>query len=137
MNVSTIKVLGVTVSPWFSVTDHVNNLLAACAQTMFAMRTLKQHGLPANSLRAIFKATVVAKLSYASPAWWGFASAADEDRLEAFLRRSGQLKYREKSSPILASICDEAEGDCSITCYRTRSISYTIFCLLVEMNTMV
>jgi hypothetical protein len=108
--VDSIKVLGVTVSCQFSVTDHVDNLLAACAQTTFAMRTLKQHGLPANAIRAIFQATVVAKLSYASPTWWGFASAADKDRLEAFLRRSGQLEYREKSAPTLASICDEAEG---------------------------
>jgi hypothetical protein len=74
------------------------------------MRTLKHHGLPTNALHAIFQATVVAKLSYASPAWWGFASAADKDRLEAFLRRSGQLDYREQSAPTLASICDEAEG---------------------------
>jgi hypothetical protein len=108
--VDSIKVLGVTVSRRLSITDHVDNLLAACAQTLFAMRTLKHHGLPTNALHAIFQATVVAKLSYASPAWWGFASAADKDRLEAFLRRSGQLDYREQSAPTLAGICDEAEG---------------------------
>ena len=34
--------------------------------------------------RTIFQDTVIAKLSYASPAWWGFTSAADKDRLEAF-----------------------------------------------------
>ena len=30
---------------------------------------------------------MVAKLLYASPAWWGFASAADRQRVEALLRR--------------------------------------------------
>ena len=66
-----IKVLGVTISRRFSVTEHVDNLLNSCAQTLFAMRTLRHHGLPTNALHAIFHVTVVAKLSYASPAWWG------------------------------------------------------------------
>ena len=64
-----IKVLGVTISRRFSVTGHVDNLLVSCAQTLFALRTLQHHGLQTNELHAIFQATVVTKLSYASPAW--------------------------------------------------------------------
>ena len=79
-----IKVLGVTVSRGFSITEHVDNLLVSCAQTLFAMRTLKHYGLQAGVLHAVFQATVVAKLSYASPAWWGYANADDKTRLEAF-----------------------------------------------------
>ena len=86
--VESIKVLGVTLSRRFSVTEHVDRLLAACAQTLFALRTLRQHGLPTDALHAVFQATVVAKMTYASPAWWGYASATDKARLEAFLRRS-------------------------------------------------
>ena len=40
-----IKVLGVTISRRFSVTEHVDNLLKSCAQTLFAMRTLRHHVL--------------------------------------------------------------------------------------------
>ena len=80
-----------------------------CLQCVFWMRTLKQHGLPTSALHTIFHATMVAKLTYASPAWWGFASAADKERLEAFLRRSSQVGFREQSAPTLASMCDEAE----------------------------
>jgi len=57
----------------------------SCAQSLFALRTLRHHGLPTDALHTVFQATVVAKLSYASPAWWGLTSAADRDRLEAFL----------------------------------------------------
>ena len=70
--VETIKALGVTVSRKFSVSQHVDNLLAACAQTLFALRTLRHHGLPDDAIHVVFQAVVVAKLSYASPAWWGF-----------------------------------------------------------------
>ena len=61
------------------------------------------------SVQTIFRATVVAKLTYASPAWRGFASIADKDRLEAFLRRSYQVGFREQSVPTLVSIRDEPE----------------------------
>jgi hypothetical protein len=108
--VESIKALGVTVSRRFSFTQHVDNVLAACAQTLFALRTLKHHGLPTKALHTIFQATVVAKLAYAAPAWWGFANVADKARLEAFLRRSVQLGYREQSAPTLARICGEAEN---------------------------
>jgi len=46
---------------------------------------LQQHGLPADALQVIFQAIVINKLSYASPAWWGFSSADDQNCLEAFL----------------------------------------------------
>ena len=31
-----------------------------------------------DSLRKIYKAVVLAKLMYASPAWWGFTAASDQ-----------------------------------------------------------
>jgi hypothetical protein len=83
-----IKALGVTISSRLAIAEHVEYLLAASAQTLFAMRALKHHSIPFNALYTIFQAIVVAKLTYASPAWWDYASAADKERLEAFLRRS-------------------------------------------------
>jgi hypothetical protein len=107
--VDSIKALDVTISRRLSIAEHVDNLLAACAQTLFAMRTLKYHGMPVNALYTIFRAIVVVKQMYASPAWWSYASAADKERLETFFRRSIQLGFREQSAPTLASICDEAD----------------------------
>jgi len=84
--VELIKVLGVTISRKFSVAKHVGELLTSCAQSLFAFRTLRQHGLHNEALQAVFQAIVVNKLSYASPAWWSLTSADDRMRLEAFLR---------------------------------------------------
>jgi len=66
------------------VKGSVNHLLVLCARSLFALRTLWHHGLPRDALHPVFQATVVAKLSYTSPAWWRLTSAADRDRLEAF-----------------------------------------------------
>lgn len=107
--VESIKVLGVTVSRRFSVAQHVDAVLAGCAQTLFALRTLRQHGMPGNALRTVYHATVEAKLSYAAPAWWGFASGEDRGRMEAFLRRSVNFGYRDVSAPSLAQICAQAD----------------------------
>ncbi|HSN24566.1 MAG TPA: reverse transcriptase family protein, partial [Methylomicrobium sp.] len=107
--VDTIKVLGVTISRRFSIAMHIDNLLLACSQTLYALRTLRHHGLPTHALHAVFQATVVAKLTYASSAWWGYATAADKARLESFLHRSIQFGYRAASSPSLASICAAAD----------------------------
>jgi len=107
--VQSIKMLGVTFSRKFSVSQHVDELLAACSQSLFALRTLRQHGLPDEALHAVFQAIVINRLSYASPAWWGFASADDRHRLEAFLRRSARLGYRANSSTTFASICGDAD----------------------------
>ena len=67
--VEEMKALGVTISRKFSVVQHVNHLIVSCAQSLFALRTLRHHGLPTDALHTVFQATVVAKLSYASPAW--------------------------------------------------------------------
>jgi len=57
----------------------------------------------------VFQAIAINRLSYASPAWWGFASADDHHRLEEFLRRSARLGYRDNSPATFASICDDAD----------------------------
>lgn len=116
-----------TISRRFSLTDHVDHLLAACAQTLFALRTLRQHGLPSDALQLVFQATVIARLSYASSAWWGFANAEDKARLEAFLSRSVRLGFRSASSPTLGIICAEADDRLfrRITC-NTRHLLHAL-----------
>ena len=80
-----------------------------CTKTIFALRTLRQHGLPTVIVHNIFQATVFAKLTYASQAWWGYSNAADRARLESFLHRCVRNGFRSASAPTLASVCDEAD----------------------------
>ena len=83
-----VEILGVTFSNNFSTREHVSTTLAACQQTLFALRTLRAHGLEQTSLQTVFNAVAVGKLQYASPAWYGFTSAEDRERIEVFLRKS-------------------------------------------------
>ena len=53
-----LKVLGVTFNRKFSVSQHIDNVLGACAQTLFAIRTLRYHGLPEDAIYAVYQAVV-------------------------------------------------------------------------------
>ena len=107
--VDTINVLGVTFSNNFSVSAHIDCTLASCHQVFFALRTLRFHGLNASSLQAIFTSVALAKLRYASQAWYGFASAADKARLEAFLRKGKRFGYFDAAGPSFDSLCSAAD----------------------------
>jgi len=78
-----LKVLSVTVSNKLSVSEHVNNII-------YAIKVLRAHRLCVTALQQVYKSVVVAKLLYGSSAWWGFASATDRQRVEAFLRRGAR-----------------------------------------------
>jgi len=88
-----IKVLGVIINDQLTTSDHVTELIATCSRTLYAVRTLKAHGLIGHVLHTVFKATVQARLLYCAPAWSGYCTAADRDRLESFLRRCKRLGY--------------------------------------------
>ena len=47
------------------------NVVSRCAQTSYALGTLRAHGLHGQALWDFTKATLVSKLTYASPAWFG------------------------------------------------------------------
>ena len=83
--VQTIKILGVTFTSSLSVTLHAQSVIAACAQTLYALRVLRKHGLCDDSLHDIFRAVAVAKLMYAPNTWWGFSNANNEQKIFAFI----------------------------------------------------
>ena len=79
---------------------HIDSLLTSCNQTLFALRTLRAHGLSNDALHTIFMSVAIGKLRYAAPAWYGFTSAEDRERLEVFLcksKRAGVLRPHDTS----------------------------------------
>ena len=91
--VSSIKALGVTISSQLSMSGHVTTLLNSCASELYALRTLKAHGMRQDCLHKVFRSTVLAQLLYASRAWSGFCSAGDINKLDRFLNRCKSLNY--------------------------------------------
>ena len=48
---------------------------------MYAIRVLQSHGMSVSVLQQVFHAVVISKLTYSSPAWWGFITSTDRQRI--------------------------------------------------------
>jgi len=76
--VSQIKILGITVTNHLSVNDYVRHVICKCGQSIYALKVLRSHDMCDSALRGVYRAVVIAKLLYASSAWWGYDSASDK-----------------------------------------------------------
>jgi len=61
-----MKMLGVSISNDFSVSHHVQWLVTSSMQAGYALRVLRTRGLDDAALRHVFRAAVVACLTYAA-----------------------------------------------------------------------
>jgi len=58
---------------------------------------------------SVCRATLVSKLQYCSPAWWGFANKSQTDCLEGTLRRAVRWGLYPQNGPPLATIVNKAD----------------------------
>jgi hypothetical protein len=107
--VTSINILGVTLSSDLRVTTHVDATLASCAGSLHALRTLRAHGLPSEALHVVTRDTTVSRIMYAAPAWWGFTTASDRARIERLLARVRRSGYLREDSPTAAEMADQAD----------------------------
>jgi len=82
-----------------------------CAQSLYALRLLHNHGMSDSSLKHVYKAVVLSKLLYASPAWWGFTSAADKQRLEASIRRAVRSGLYAADDPLFSELVADMDDN--------------------------
>lgn len=72
------------------LTGHVDKILISCASSIYAIKVLGGERRPTTILHVheVTRATMVARLLYASPSWFGFLKAAALHRLENLFRRA-------------------------------------------------
>jgi len=64
----TVPGVPVVINDRLSASDHINYLITSSARLLYALRVLRAHGLPQQSLNDVYRATVQAKILYAAPA---------------------------------------------------------------------
>ena len=102
-------VLGVTVQDHLSFKPHIDSLVSRCAQTFYALRVLKTHGLSGSAMWEVTQATLVNKMLYASPLWWGFTDASDKQRLQSIISRAAKSGFLPSSQAPFAELCGQAD----------------------------
>ena len=109
LRVNSLKILGITIDNLLNFQSHISSTITACSQMFFALRTMRQHGLPDKALHNIFQSKILSKLLYASPAWRGFISQSIYNQIEAFLRKATKFNFYADASSDLASILDKLD----------------------------
>ena len=73
------------------------------------MRVLRGHGISTESLHDVFRATILAKITYCLPAWCGLCSASDRAKLDSFLNRCKRLSFCDNTVPTISDIFSNAD----------------------------
>jgi len=95
------------------MSEHVQDVVVKCAQSLHVIRELRRHGMNDLALQAVNTSVVFAKLLYASSAWWGFAfaTADDRNRIEAVIRRGVRVGLYPADGPTAAQLIQEHNDD--------------------------
>ena len=99
--VTNMKILGVTITGTLSFEPHVTNVLARCSQTGYALRILRAHGLNGPALWNVTRATLISKLIYASPAWFGFLDESSKTCCQGIITKLIRTEYLGEGFPEL------------------------------------
>ena len=84
--VSSAKLLGVTLCDTFRFDVHVGNVLKMCSQRVYLLKLLRDQALPRPQLNTVFDALVLSRLRYAVPVWSGFMSVELKGQVNSFLK---------------------------------------------------
>src|SRR3989441_11507097 len=87
--------------------QHISSVIAKANSDLYALKTIRNHGLDATALSQVCRATIIAKLTYASPSWYGFCSVSDLDRLESVERKARRWGFYGEREPNIKSIRSE------------------------------
>ena len=85
--------------------------VTSSAQSNYALRVLRCHGLSDTAVQRVYRATVVARLTYAASAWRGFTKASDRQRIITVIDRARRLGYCSPDLLTFDELCDIADDE--------------------------
>ena len=108
--VNTMKILGVMFEEDLTFRVHVEKILTQSSQSLYAVRSLMAQGLSGTHLWDVTRATIVSRILYASPAWWGMLDEGSRQRLQALLTEIQKQGLLSSTHPPLKELCDAADS---------------------------
>ena len=88
-----MKVITVTFNTKLSYEPYVLYIIQSAARSIYGLKTLRAHRLTGKSLRKVTQATVIARITYAVPAWRGFLNVAEKDHIESVIKKAKRYGY--------------------------------------------
>jgi hypothetical protein len=87
------KLLGVTLNPTLSFSEHIANIIKQCNQRSFLLRSLRRGGMRMDCLNAVFNALVLSRILYCISAWGGFIGKTDQNRINSVFKKSKKFGH--------------------------------------------
>jgi hypothetical protein len=76
---------------------------------MYALKILRAHGLCGQRLWRVCEATSVTHLTYAAPAWWGYADSGAKHQLQSVLAKLKRYGFLPPDFPSHQQLCDKMD----------------------------
>ena len=76
-----MKILGVVFEENFTFREHVERMVTQSNQGLYAIRTLRAQGFTGTHLWNVTRATIVTRMTYTIPSWWGLLDDGSRQRL--------------------------------------------------------
>ena len=87
----------------------VYNKQILCASNLYALNMLRAHGLQGVELAEIYRAKILSKIMYGSPAWWGYCSADTCNRIDSFLKKGKKFGFYGNDADLFEPLCRAAD----------------------------
>jgi len=81
----------------------------SCSSLLYVTRVLRGHGISTESFHDVFRATILAKITYCLPAWSGLCSASDRAKFDSFLNRCKRLGFCDNTVPTISDVFSNAD----------------------------
>ncbi|MFZ2537385.1 MAG: reverse transcriptase family protein, partial [Oscillospiraceae bacterium] len=107
--VTNLKILGVLFDDVLSFGSNLEHIIRSAASTFYALKTISLQNLSGSRLFDVTRQTLVARMLYASPVWWGFMSETQKARLNAVIRRAVKLSYLPHKFCSFIDLCDQSD----------------------------
>jgi len=89
--------------------------ISSSARSMYAITVQRSHGMTELALQQVFRAVVISGLTYAAPAWRGFTTSSDRQRIDAVLRRANNSGLWKSATPsdflTFEDLCSSADEE--------------------------
>ena len=100
--------IDVTFTNGLSVTPHVQHLATSNAETLYALKILRAHGLCRMAIQAVFRSVILARLLYTPHQHGGALLEPKTDKKSSFLRRSAWAGFYSSDLPSFDDVCIQA-----------------------------
>ena len=104
-----IVILGVRINDKLGFGPHIAHACTRAKQSFYAIRLLTSHGLSGDRLHEVVRATTLARITYAIPAWSGSLNHEQIARANAIIRKLIRLGYLPSNQPTFEDICKAAD----------------------------